>query len=211
MFQNKTIMSIFPTNLWAHDVAPEVSGPLNEKLIARVDELLTPRPAIGPGESWQTRNDMQDDPAFADFIGLVEAAVAGVVEFLEVEPLPMEVTGCWANVNPPGSPHSLHNHPNNYLSGVYFLKTQPGAATITFFDPRDRIYMMQPPVKRSTQNNSSSIHVEAKQDRLIVFPAWLKHAVAPNESGEERISVSFNMMFSDFTKAVSKPLWTGLS
>ena len=52
MFQSKTIMSIFPTNLWAHDVAPQVSGPLNEKLKARIDELLTPRPVIGPGESW---------------------------------------------------------------------------------------------------------------------------------------------------------------
>jgi hypothetical protein len=31
------------------------------------------------------------------------------------------ITGCWANVNPPGSYHPTHNHPNNFLSGVYYV------------------------------------------------------------------------------------------
>ena len=69
-----------------------------------LEELLSPRPDIGPGQTWQTRNDLQKDPAFAEFIALVREAVDGVIQFLEIEPLPYEVTGCWGNVNPPGAP-----------------------------------------------------------------------------------------------------------
>ena len=35
---------------------------------------------------------------------------------------------------------------------------------------------------------------EAKEGRCIMFPAWLTHCVDPNESNEDRISVSFNFL-----------------
>ncbi|MGH8628692.1 MAG: putative 2OG-Fe(II) oxygenase [Gammaproteobacteria bacterium] len=40
-------------------------------------------------------------------------------------------TGCWANVNGIGASHGVHTHPNNFLSGVYYVQTQAGADTIT--------------------------------------------------------------------------------
>jgi hypothetical protein len=42
---------------------------------------------------------------------------------------------------------------------------------------------------------------------LLVFPAYLQHSVDANARQEERISISFNIMFSDFTENLSKPLW----
>ncbi len=42
---------------------------------------------------------------------------------------------------------------------------------------------------------------------LLLFPAWLAHSVDPNESAEERVSVSFNMMFPGYAEAMSKPMW----
>jgi hypothetical protein len=42
---------------------------------------------------------------------------------------------------------------------------------------------------------------------LLVFPAYLQHSVDANASPAERISVSFNIMFCDFTENLSKPLW----
>jgi len=42
---------------------------------------------------------------------------------------------------------------------------------------------------------------------LLAFPAYLQHSVDANASEEERISISFNIMFSDFTENLSKPLW----
>lgn len=36
---------------------------------------------------------------------------AQVLEFLDVDPMPMEITGSWLNVKPRGAGHTLHSHP----------------------------------------------------------------------------------------------------
>jgi uncharacterized protein (TIGR02466 family) len=210
MFTNKSVLPLFPCNVWVHELEPEVFEPMNAKLLARVEALLTPRPKIRPGFTWQTRNDLQDDPEFSQLVALFRTAFDGVLEFLQVEARAYEITGCWANVNPEGSPHSAHIHPNNYLSGVYFVRTSSGSDSITFHDPRAIGSMVLPRFRERNQHNSDSINVDAKVGRLAIFPAWLKHSVGPNQSPVERVSVSLNMMFSDFTKAMSRPLWTGV-
>ena len=45
---------------------------------------------------------------------------------------------------------------------------------------------------------------------MLMFPAWLAHSVVPNPSEEVRISVSFNLMFTNFSETMSAPLWHGL-
>ena len=62
---------------------------------------------------------------------LVETAARGVARFLQVDQYPMDITGCWANVNPPGSYHPMHHHPNNYLSGVYYVAVPPSGSQMT--------------------------------------------------------------------------------
>lgn len=42
---------------------------------------------------------------------------------------------------------------------------------------------------------------------LLMFPACLQHSVDANAGEEERIGVSFNVMFSAFTENLSRPLW----
>ena len=211
MFQTKTILPLFPTNVWAHDLEPARHQDLKAVLKPRIEALLTPRPKIAPGETWQTRNDLQRDPAFAPLLDCIRVAGEGVMAFLDAEPTPTEVTGCWANVNPSGAPHSMHTHGNNFLSGVYYLQTGGGADIITFFDPRNEVGIITPRFTKVTQHNSRTINVEAREGRLVLFPSWLRHAVPPNESPAERISIAFNLMFVDFTRDLAAPRWRGLA
>jgi hypothetical protein len=159
MFRDKSVLPLFPSNVWAHDLEPSLFEPMNERLLARIEELIDPRP----------------DTSFAELFEIAHEAVDGVLDFLQAERLPMEVTGAWANINPPGSPHSPHVHPNNYLSAVYFIRSPSGADTITFYDPRERAAMIAPRFKQLTKDNSLNINVEARTGRLAIFPAWLKH------------------------------------
>ena len=55
--------------------------------------------------------------------------------------------------------------------------------------------------------NTDQVVVKVTAGSLLVFPAYLQHSVDPNGSQEERISISFNVMFSAFTEHLSKPLW----
>ena len=41
--------------------------------------------------------------------------------------------------------------------------------------------------------NSESWRITPAENNLIIFPSWLEHFTNPNESGEDRISISFNI------------------
>ena len=45
--------------------------------------------------------------------------------------------------------------------------------------------------------------VKAPNGAFLMFPDLLKHSVDANIGEEERISVSFNLMFSSFTQQLS--------
>ena len=48
---------------------------------------------------------------------------------------------------------------------------------------------------------------ESKEGRLLIFPAWLKHSVTSNQGQTDRISISFNLMFKNFSETMAAPLW----
>jgi hypothetical protein len=101
----------------------------------------------------------------------------------------------------------VHHHPNNYLSGVYYLRTHPGADTINFHDPRSQSGIIRPPVVALTAGNTDQVVLRVQNGTLLIFPAYVPHSVDANASVEERVSISFNVMFSAFAQNLSKPLW----
>ena len=58
-----------------------------------------------------------------------------------------------------------------------------------------------------TAENTDQVVVRVKNGTLLMFPSYLEHSVDANMSKDERISISFNIMFSSFTEQLSKPLW----
>ena len=118
---------------------------------AEIERIIAPRPAIPPGANWQTPQDLHTRPAFADFVKLVEMAARGVARYLQVDQYPMMITGCWANINPQGAYHPTHAHPNNYLSGVYYVAAPP-PTRIVFQDPRPSMIMPKPSIVSSSRS-----------------------------------------------------------
>ena len=37
-----------------------------------------------------------------------------------------------------------------------------------------------------------------------------EHSVPANASGQERVSIAFNLMYTDFTRRYSRPKWEGI-
>jgi uncharacterized protein (TIGR02466 family) len=207
MIEKQEVQEIFPTPLWVVDLQPAAAAALNAKLKVEIERLIEPRPKIPAGSNWQTPQDLHTKPAFAEFVKLVETAARGVARFLQVDQYPMDITGCWANVNPPGSYHPMHHHPNNYLSGVYYLRTHAEANTINFLDPRPQAGIIRPPVTGLTAENTEQVVVRVQDGTLLIFPAWLKHSVDPNRSAGLRISLGFNVMFRGYGETMAGPLW----
>ncbi len=140
-------------------------------------------------------------------ISLVKETVKSVLAFLKIGYDDFELTGCWANMNVVGSTHKMHSHPNNFLSGVYYVQTDEGSDTINFHDPRIQTGIIRPPVRELTDQNTDQVVVRVKNGMFLLFPSWLQHSVDANQGARARISVSFNIMFSPYVETMSRPLW----
>lgn len=208
-FAKSNTLAFFPTYLWAHDLTPQDRDAIDASITARLKNLLPADGQLAIGRSYQTRTDMQNDPAFARLLELAERGARDTLAFLDYAQMPLRVTGCWANVSPPGVHHPEHVHPNNVISGVYYLRAPEGANTINFHDPRPQAHVISPPVAKETQKHASTVHLGAAPGRMFLFPAWMRHSVNTNTSREVRVSVAFNFMFENFVDAASKPRFDG--
>jgi len=105
-----------------------------------------------------------------------------------------EVTGMWAVVNGPGSSNRLHNHPFNYLSGVFYLQVPKDSGSLIFHDPRPQSEVLSPPKKpEESIHTAHRVTWTPKQNDILFFPSWLPHEVRENNSQEERTVISFNI------------------
>lgn len=205
--ETSDVLSLFPTFVWNIQLKKDNYEAVNRKILTAVQKLREGLAPLAPGEAWQSGQRLQKLEEFSDLVLHVNEATRRVLKFLKIAHDAVEITGCWANVNTKGSLHGIHAHPNNFLSGVYYVKVQPGADTINFHDPRSQAAIIRPPVTELTAQNTDQVVVKVNNGTLLIFPSYLHHSVPPNESEDERISVSFNVMFSSFSENLSTPLW----
>ncbi len=202
--ERSEVLPLFPSFVWQTRLTPTVARAMNDAMVARLDTLRAELPPLMPGHTFQSEQNLHEDPAFAGLVGLINNAVSGVLEYLKVKHQRSVITGLWANVGAPHAGHTPHTHPNNYLSGVYYIRAPEGANRITFDDPRPQTYVLSPMVSKVSPDNGSFVNVTIDEGFLLIFPAWLQHRVPPNLSPRERVSVSFNAMFADFAETLAQ-------
>ncbi len=208
-FAGAHVLRMFPSFVWKAEIRPEIRAPLDAAILKKLAAVGPDVTALAPGESWQSDHRLHLADELAPLAAAIQAAAAAVLEHLAIAPRALAITGCWANVSAPGARHGTHSHPNNFLSGVYYVQTSEGAETINFHDPRPQCAIMRPPVKSLTADNADQVVVKVEEGTLLLFPAWLMHSVDPNRSRYLRVSVSFNLMFSAYAESMAAPLWEG--
>ena len=106
----------------------------------------------------------------------------------------VEITNMWGNILRPQSQrtHAPHTHSNNFLSGVFYLKTSNDTSPIQFFDPRPQSDVLKPRKKKYNRLNSNIAQFESETGWGVVFPSWLQHWVP--ETKDERISIAWNII-----------------
>jgi len=115
-----------------------------------------------------------------------------ILDDLKYEYEDLLLTGMWANNMSSGGSHPPHTHSNNFLSGVFYLKTDTASAQILFYDPRPQANVIVPRRKENIWENSNVVMFTPTENTGIIFPSWLQHFV-PTSNGE-RISISWNIL-----------------
>ncbi len=206
-FEALDVLRMFPTFVWKAQVAPSVRQGIEDDVVAKLDEMRRGAGEPAPGRGWQSEKNLHHLGEFRGLAACIHDAVESVLEFLKTGDGAFEITGLWANMNAKGAAHPVHSHPNNFLSGVYYVRTHQGADTVNFHDPRPQTGIIRPPVTELTAENTDQVVVKVSDGTLLMFPSWLPHSVDASGSGQTRISVSFNIMPSAFAEKLSKPLW----
>jgi uncharacterized protein (TIGR02466 family) len=203
-FEAQEVLHIFPTFVWKAELPSSQS--LNSALLGALSGMGAPLSNLRPGENWQSDHQLHTLPALQPLTEWIASASRNLLDYLRIREQ-VVITGCWANINPPGTGHRLHSHRNNYLSGVYYVQTQEGADTINFFDPKVQAGVIRPSATEPTAENTEVATIRVTNGTLLLFPAWLQHAVDANRSRAPRISISFNLMFPDFAEQMARPGW----
>ena len=206
-FESREIISMFPTFVWQSRIKKDIYQAMNRDIVSKLKMMRQEGLEVDQDVSWQSARDLHNLSEFQTLTSLVKETVKSVLAFLKIGYDDFELTGCWANVNVVGSTHKMHSHPNNFLSGVYYVQTDEGSNTINFHDPRIQTGIIRPPVTELTDQNTDQVVVRVKNGMFLLFPSWLQHSVDANQGAQARISISFNIMFSPYVETMSRPLW----
>ncbi len=200
------ILNLFPTPVWVRQLEPEAAARINRDAMELI-ETFRPTASGTKAGGWATPTDLQDRPELQELMDCVRAAATEALAALSLEHEGILVTGCWANVKPPGAGHPSHMHPNNFLSGVYYVRAPQAGGNILFHDPRHQPFIISPRTSERNQYNSRNADLAVRDGMMLLFPAWLHHSVTGNAGESERVSISFNIMFEQFGQRMARPKW----
>jgi uncharacterized protein (TIGR02466 family) len=186
----------FPTSVFGKDIKLD-----NDKLAQDIINWSNQDPGVSKTnvKGWHSTTDMASKPEYQLLVNELMIMCKDVFkeEWLDREPV---LGNMWANINPKEGSNQPHIHPNSLFSGVYYVKSNPQAGRLKIYDPRPGTQIVMP--ARLEGQPPKHLWRDANLDpipgRIIMFPAWLWHAVEPNQSNDLRISVSFNFVQHGF-------------
>lgn len=101
-----------------------------------------------------------------------------------------KIFGSWMTSSDKKDYAHIHTHGSSDISGVYYFKTNGNDGDIFFENPM-----------RYLENSYCFSHLNARAvwkpevGKIILFPGWMPHGVTTNTTDNNRISVSFNILF----------------
>jgi uncharacterized protein (TIGR02466 family) len=105
----------------------------------------------------------------------------------------LEFQNFWININGPGAYHTLHNHQDAMLSGVFYIDIPTeNMGDLQFFRGDDAQYYIPDNFDAYNTITSTMATYPPKDGMIVIFPSWVKHQVKSNQSDLQRIAVSFN-------------------
>lgn len=112
----------------------------------------------------------------------------------------LRLNNFWLNVNNHKDHNIVHRHPRSLMSGVFYIKVPENSGGIKFMNPNGALidsYLSYFHFQTGKDYSPTSLLasewiITPEKNDLILFPSWLEHWVEPNNSNEERISISFN-------------------
>ena len=107
-----------PTLVWKVELEAQLREAISAQALAALARMRQDLPPLAPGQGWQSVQSLHELDDFRALVSCVHRVVPGVLRFLRIGYDTYQITACWATVLATGAAHKMHQHPNNFLSGV---------------------------------------------------------------------------------------------
>ena len=188
--------ALFPSMIWT--TLFDDREAFNSRLLKNIHALKEKDPSgvlntnVG---GWQSQNNLQSLDEFGDLNLRILQVCERIADSQKFIPNLNYQHQAWVNINPPGASNKIHYHANCYFSGIYYVKLKaPECGSIFFRDPRVASRMLSYPTTEPTEFTTGEVRMNPEEGRMYIFPGWLEHGVEENRSGQDRISIAFNVM-----------------
>ena len=105
----------------------------------------------------------------------------------------IRVKEMWAIINKKDNFNVVHTHPNSFLSAAYYVKAPKNCGKFQVESLNIAKRHLSPEVVDKNEFNAQVAGLEVSEGDLLIFPGYLPHKVAKNESDKDRIVISFNV------------------
>lgn len=200
------VQPLFPTPVAISPLPDAVR--LNAELKAAIERRMADQPSTRHSNlgGWQSSWDMAEwgGPATARVLEHAAALADRLTCDRQGRPVavPWKVN-CWANVNAASHGNEFHTHPGSYWSGTYYVDDGGVAGDpslggeFEIQDPRGVAPAMYAPDLAFNFAGGFAVGasetISPRAGLMLLFPAWLSHAVRPYRGTAKRISIAFNL------------------
>ena len=101
------------------------------------------------------------------------------------------ITQSWLNYTEQNEGHHAHNHPNSFLSGVFYINADKLTDTISFQNEKYKQLKFSPTKYELYNSDTWFFPIESRD--IIIFPSEIIHFVERKKNKGTRISLSFNV------------------
>jgi len=178
------VASIFPTAIGI-DTVNNLSPSEHKHLISYESHTI-----VNAGNKITENNYLLDDPELSNLKTVLESKLQKYFfEIFKTQSATPYITQSWLNFTYQKDFHHEHNHPNSFLSGVFYLHAVNNDK-IFFHRHNESMFEFEP--EEFNLFNSHKWWIPVKTNDVIFFPSRLNHEVGVNETEECRISLAFN-------------------
>jgi uncharacterized protein (TIGR02466 family) len=143
---------------------------------------------------WQSNEYFIDRPELSLLSRELKERISNLLPRLGFR-VDFSITNCWININGKNDFNRPHVHGFSTLAGVFYIKAPKDCGRLILRNPIPAHGFCIDEKFISTWNEFNSItwEIEPEVNKLVIWPAWIDHYTLPNLSGEDRISIAFNI------------------
>lgn len=181
---------LFPTPLYWNNVDASLANKVEDLFVSRLEQI--PQHAIHKTDFHEQTSILDLEK---DLPELKKQIMDNIKTFCEMTGIgvddKMEFSSWAQDYSRSADYHPLHSHGFHGVSGIYWVRANDAAGMTIFQSPNP--YLRNAKRMKETDATHGLFGLHPKKGTIVLWPAWLDHAVEPSTEGAIRSTIAFNL------------------